>query len=214
MTLLLALVIGAAALLEAAAVMPRVGAGDDLAAVMVAVVAREIGPLFTAFLAAGRTGSALATTLGNMQVRQEIDALRAMGMDPVRFLVFPAFAATVVSLFCLMALFNATALFGGFGAAKFLSLFASEPWLRLSFGQYLGRVADSLGTPDAWLAVGKPACFGALISLIACHQGLSVGADTRAVPRAVTRSVVHSFAGIILADAVFALAFATRREFF
>jgi len=170
--------------------------------------------LFTAFLVAGRTGSALATFLGNMKVQLEIDALRSMGIDPVRFLVYPAFFATVISLFCLMALFNFTALFGGFFVVKFLNLFASDAWLRLSFGQYLDRVVDSLGPIDGWLGVGKPVCFGVLISLIACHQGMAVQSDIRAVPKATTRSVVNSFAGVILVDALFALAFASHQGFF
>lgn len=215
LVLLLAMVIGSATILQAASVMPKFGAGDYFGSVMVMVVVREIGPLFTAFLVAGRTGSALATFLGNMRVQSEIDALRTMGIDPVRFLVVPAFLATVVSLFCLMALFNFTALFGGFCVVKFLNLFTPDAWgLRLSFIQYLDRVVASMGPLDGVLAIGKPICFGALISLIACHQGMSVGADVRQVPKATTRSVVNSFAGVILIDSLFALPSLTRLEFF
>ncbi len=215
LVLLLAVVIGSATILQAATVMPKIGAGDYFGAVMVMVVVHEIGPLFTAFLVAGRTGSALATFLGNMKVQLEIDALRAMGIDPVRFLVYPAFFATVVSLFSLMVLFNFTALFGGFCVVKVLQLFAADPGsLQFSFGQYLDRMVASMGPVDGILAIGKPVCFGMLISLIACHQGMTVQADMRDVPKATTRSVVNSFAGVILIDALFALPSVAHLGFF
>jgi phospholipid/cholesterol/gamma-HCH transport system permease protein len=206
---LLAVVIGSATILQAAAVMPRFGATDYFGGVMVIVVMREIGPLFTAFLVAGRTGSGLSTYLGNMKVNQEVDALRVMGIDPVRFLVLPAFTATLVSLFALTLIFHFTALFGGFAVVKFLGLFSSGSMagLQLSLPQYLDRVTDSMGLMDAILVVAKPMCFGTLISLVASHHGLSVKADAREVPKATTRGVVHAFAGVILLDALFALPF-------
>ncbi len=215
LVMLLAMVIGSATILQALAVMPKIGAGDSFGPVMVMVVVREVGPLFTAFLVAGRTGSALATFLGNMRVQSEIDALRTMGIDPIRFLVYPAFIATVISLFCLMILFNFTALFGGFCVVKFLNLFTPDALgLPLSFLQYLDRVVASMGPIDGVLAIGKPVCFGVLISLIACHQGLSVTSDLRQVPKATTRSVVNAFAGVILVDSLFALPALTQIEFF
>lgn len=206
---LLAVVIGSATILQAAAVMPRFGATDYFGGVMVIVVMREIGPLFTAFLVAGRTGSGLSTYLGNMKVNQEVDALRVMGIDPIRFLVLPAFTATLISLFALTVIFHFTALFGGFGVVKFLGLFSSgsTAGLQLSLAQYMDRVTDSMGAMDALIVVAKPICFGTLISLVATHQGLSVRADAREVPKATTRGVVHAFAGVIILDALFALPF-------
>lgn len=215
LVLLLAVLIGSATILQAATFMPKIGAGDSFGAVMIMVVAREIGPLFTAFLVAGRTGSALATFLGNMKVQLEIDALRAMGIDPVRFLVYPAFVATIVSLFCLMVIFNFTALLGGFGVVKLLFLFSSTAGsLPLSFGQYIDRMVAAMGPIDGVLAVAKPLCFGVIISIIACYQGMSVKSDMRQVPKATTRSVVNSFAAVILVDSLFAFSFASHQGFF
>ena len=211
----LAVVIGGATILQAAAVMPKIGAGDALGSVMVLVVLREIGPLFTAFMVAGRTGSALATFLGNMKVQSEIDALRTMGIDPVRFLVYPALVATVFSVFALTILFNFTSLFGGYAIVSAFGLISPSAWdMQLSLGQFLDKVLAAMNPMDAVWMAGKPVCFGILIAVIACFHGLAVDNDMRQVPKATTRSVVNAFASVIVVDFFFAVFFGTRLDFF
>ncbi len=209
----LALILGSATILQSATVMPRFGAGDYFGNVMVVVVVREVGPLFTAFLIAGRTGSALSTYLGNMKVQSEIDALRTLGVDPIRYLVFPAFAATVTSMFCLTVVFNLTAIFGGFFVVKILQIFAvNANGLELPFSLYMDRIFASMSFLDGIIGFVKPVVFGALVSLIASHHGITVGGDIREVPKATTHSVVNSFVAIILADSLFALPFLANLE--
>jgi phospholipid/cholesterol/gamma-HCH transport system permease protein len=204
----LALIIGSATILQASTVMPKFGAGDYFGNVMVLVVVREVGPLFTAFLVAGRTGSALSTYLGNMKVQQEIDALKTMGVDPVRYLVYPAFAATVIAMFCLTLIFNLVAIFGGFFVVQLLLGFApnysAEP---LPLSLFLGRILASMSVMDGVLGIIKPVFFGVLVSIIACYHGMAVGNDIRDVPKATTNGVVNSFMYITLFDALFAIPF-------
>lgn len=210
----LALVIGSATILQATTVMPKIGAGDYFGNVMVVVVIREVGPLFTAFLVAGRTGSALCTYLGNMKVQQEIDALRTMGIDPVRYLVYPSFAATVISMFCLTIIFNLVAILGGFFVVQILSAFLPELFGEpLPLSLYMDRILASMGLLDGVLAIVKPVFFGILVSLIACFHGINVGNDVRQVPAATTSGVVNSFVCITLFDSLFAIPFLARLEF-
>ncbi len=209
----LAVVIGSATILQAVTVMPKIGAGDYFGNVMVVVVIREVGPLFTAFLVAGRTGSALSTYLGNMQVQQEIDALRTLGIDPVRYLIFPSFAATVIAMFCLTVFFNLVAIFGGFFVVKTLSIFLPNlSGVELSLSIFLDRILASMGLMDGLLGIVKPVFFGFLVSIIACYHGMAVGNDIRDVPKATTRGVVNSFVFIILFDSIFAIPFLAQLE--
>jgi len=209
----LALILGSATILQSATVMPKFGAGDYFGNVMVVVIVREVGPLFTAFLIAGRTGSALSTYLGNMKVQSEIDALRTLGVDPIRYLVFPAFAATIAALFCLTVIFNLAAIFGGFFVVKVLHAFAANATgLELPFSLYMERILASMSLLDGLIGFAKPLVFGALVSLIASHHGITVGGDIREVPKATTSGVVNSFVAIILADSLFALPFLAKLE--
>ena len=209
----LALVIGSATILQATTVMPKIGAGDYFGNVMVVVVIREVGPLFTAFLVAGRTGSALSTYLGNMKVQQEIDALRTMGVDPIRYLVYPSFAATVISMFCLTIIFNLVAIIGGFFVVQILAGMMPELFGEpLPISLFMERILASMGLLDGVLGIVKPVFFGVLVSLIACFHGINVGNDIRQVPAATTNGVVNSFVCITLFDSLFAIPFLARLE--
>jgi phospholipid/cholesterol/gamma-HCH transport system permease protein len=213
LVVLVALVIGSAVILQAATMMPKIGAGDYFGNVMVVVVVREVGPLFIAFLVAGRTGSSQSTYLGNMQAQSEIDALKTMGVDPVRYLVFPSFTATIISMFCLTIVFNVTAILGGFFVVRFLALFVpyfSEA--RLPLSMFLERIFASMGLLDGVFSIVKPICFGALVSIVASLHGLGVSRDICAVPKATTKGVVNAFAFIVLFDFLFAVPFLVRLE--
>ncbi len=209
----LALVLGSATILQAVTVMPKFGAGDYFGNVMVIVIVREVGPLFTAFLVAGRTGSALSTFLGNMKVQQEIDALVAMGVDPVRYIVFPAFLATIVSLFCLTVVFNLAAIIGGFFVVQLLGLLVPDfSGMQLPLALYMDRIFSSMGVMDGVLGILKPLIFGAIIALVSCYHGITVSNDIRDVPKATTNGVVNSFVFIVLCDSILAIPFLAGLE--
>ncbi len=105
---------GTVVMVQALTVMPKVGFGGFFGQLMVVVVVRELGPVLTAFLVAGRTGSALATYIGNMKVESEIDALESLGIPALRFLVMPAVIGAMIAMVCLNAIFSATAIGAGF----------------------------------------------------------------------------------------------------
>jgi phospholipid/cholesterol/gamma-HCH transport system permease protein len=134
-----------------------------------------------------------------------------MGIDPVRYLVFPSFAATVVSMFCLTVIFNLVAIFGGYLVVKILSLFLTDfTEVQLSLSLFLERILASMGVMDGVLGIVKPVFFGILVSVIACYHGMAVSNDTRDVPKATTNGVVNSFVCITLFDVIFAVPFLTR----
>ncbi len=201
-----ALIIGTVTIVQAVSVMPKIGAGDYFGSVMVVVVIREMGPLFTAFLIAGRTGSALSTFLGNMKVQQEIDALRVMGINPTRYLIYPALMGTMIAMFGLTVLFNLTSILGGYFVVRSLAgIIPQFADLELSLGLFLERIFSSMSLVDGLLAIAKPVFFGMVISLISCYHGITVGNDTRQVPDATNRAVVNSFVFTIVFDLLFAV---------
>ncbi|MFC1584024.1 MlaE family ABC transporter permease [Fibrobacterota bacterium] len=205
---LLAIIIGALTIVQAVTVMPKLGGGDALGGVMVAVVIRELGPLMTALFIAGRSGSAMSTYIGNMKVLQEVDALRSMGIDPLHFLIMPAFFATLVSMLCLTMLFNFVAVLGGYFIVWTVKI--ALPGLfsaHLSLPLFTEKIFEAMGIMDLVLVMVKPLIFGAFISVLACFHGMSVGLDVRAVPNATRMTVVRSFVLIITCDLLFAIPF-------
>ncbi|QQS06668.1 MAG: ABC transporter permease [Fibrobacterota bacterium] len=206
--LLLAVLIGGVTLVEFTTLLPRLGTSNVLGEVMVLAIVRELGPLFTAFLVAGRSGSALATYIGNMKVAGEVDSLEAMGIDPVRFLVLPAVLGCTIGLTCLSLLFTATAMFGGFFFARGLVfLFPGSLGLETGFLEYVGRVSTALGATDLVLIVAKPAVFGLVIALLACLAGMRLEKSPHEVPQGTRSAVVQSFVSIVLLDGIFATLF-------
>ncbi|MBF0432125.1 MAG: ABC transporter permease [Fibrobacteria bacterium] len=203
---LLALVVGAITILQAVTVMPKIGGGDALGGVMVAVVNRELGPLITALFIAGRTGSAMSTYIGNMRVMQEIDALKAMGINPLHYQIMPSFFATLLSLFGLTMIFNLVAIFGGYfivWAMMFVipGIFTAQ----LSISLFIEKIFVAMSLMDFFIGTLKPLIFGGLISVIACYHGMMVNSDIRDVPRATRATVVRSYVSIIIVDLILAI---------
>ena len=156
---------------------------------------REFGPLMTGILVAGRSGSALAARLGTMNISQEIDALRVMGISPVRFLVVPALLAMVVMV-PLLTLWSMLAGLGGAGVYVSLELGISLP-------AYVDRLTEVLQVDDLWHGLGKSAIFAVLITLVGVVNGASVKGGAEGVGHATTRSVVQAIAAIIVTDMLF-----------
>ena len=164
-------------------------------------VTREFAPLIIGILVAGRTGSALAARIGTMQVSQEIDALRVIGVSPVRYLVAPGLLAMLVMLPALTILGDVV---GILGSALF-----SVPQLGVSVEAYFHQTLDVLAVGDVMQGLTKSAVFAILITLIGCSTGFSVAGGAEGVGKAATRAVVLSISSLILADMVFTF-FMTR----
>jgi phospholipid/cholesterol/gamma-HCH transport system permease protein len=164
-------------------------------------VVREFSALITGILVAGRSGSALAARLSTMQINQEIDALRVMGIHPVRYLVVPALLAMIVMLPALTFL------------SDMVALFAAGLWVSFDLGisqaAYWSQTIDALSIGDLWHWLGKAVIFAVLITLIGVVNGASVTGGAEGVGRVTTRAVVQAISAIVITDMIFAF-LATR----
>ncbi|HEV3220885.1 MAG TPA: ABC transporter permease [Candidatus Acidoferrales bacterium] len=191
--------IGLILALQSAYELRKLGALSLVATAVAISVTREIGPLITAILVIGRSGSAFAAELGTMRVTEEIDALETMAIEPVDFLVAPKMIAMIVMLPCLTIWANAMGILGGslFGVAQ-----ADFTWVR-----YMRSSLDSLYLPDITTGLIKSVMFGITITAVGCHEGLSTGGGAEEIGRSTTRAVVMSIFMVIAVDLVFTALF-------
>jgi phospholipid/cholesterol/gamma-HCH transport system permease protein len=184
--------IGAVMVLQTASQFERFGQTALTGDVVALALVRELGPSITALLVAGRNASGIASELGSMVVTEQVDALRAMGTDPVRKLVTPRVAATVTMLPLLTAMADFVGLVGGFVVASME--------LRLNAVEYWTRAMDALEFGDLFQGFSKPIVFGLILSTVGCYQGLNVRGGTQGVGRATTEAVVVSSVFILVAN--------------
>lgn len=164
-------------------------------------VVREFAPLITGILVAGRSGSALAARLGTMKISQEIDALKVMGINPVRFLVVPALLGMLVMV-------PALTIFNMMVGLLCAGLYINAD-LGISLAAYSEQIIDILSVGDVIHGVGKSAIFAVLIALIGVINGASVTGGAEGVGKVTTRAVVQAISAIIVTDMLFAF-MATR----
>ncbi len=202
---IVATLFGSVVIVEVISIMSKMGFGSVVGSVLSAVIIRELGPIFTAFLIAGRSGSALTTMIGGMQINSEIDALSSMGVNPVRFLVMPALFGGSIAVFMMNIWFSVCAIGGGFLVGKGAVLFAGQVMnVQFTWDFLFSSILQALSVTDFIMLVIKPLVFGSIIVLNACYQGFCVKRDIRNLPKATSRSVIYSFLYIVIADAFFA----------
>jgi len=153
---------------------------------------RELGPVITGLMVAGRNASGMASELGSMVVTEQIDAMRALGTDPMKKLVTPRVVATVVMLFFLTIISDAFGIFGG-GVASAL-------FFGVNMHQYWSSAWQILQSQDVIMGLLKPLFFGFIISSVGCYYGMSARGGTQGVGRATTQAVVASSILIITVD--------------
>ncbi|HKW74767.1 MAG TPA: ABC transporter permease [Terriglobales bacterium] len=155
---------------------------------------RELGPVLTSLMVAGRNASGMASELGSMRVTEQIDAMRALGTDPMKKLVTPRVIATIFMLFFLTILSDLVGLFGGY----IISLFK----LRLNTYQYWNTAYQSLVFNDVITGLVKPIFFGFIIATIGCYYGINTKGGTQGVGRSTTQAVVAASVLILAIDVV------------
>lgn len=180
---------------QAALQLRQFGADIFVADLVGLSMTRELGPLMTAIIVAGRSGAAFAAELGTMRVSEEIDALHTLGLDPFPFLVFPRVLALVIVLPLLTILADVVGLAGG--------LLVALLQLDLTTSAYLVETAKAVQLWDVGSGLVKALVFGVAIALIACQRGLATRGGADGVGRATTSAVVTSLFAIVLVDAVF-----------
>ncbi|TVQ59400.1 MAG: ABC transporter permease [Phycisphaerales bacterium] len=169
--------------------------------IIAVAVLRELGPLISAIVLTGFAGAAIAAEIGTMVVGEEIEALEAHALNPVRFLVVPRLIATTISLTLIAIIANVVALAAG--------TVMGVTVLDIPLSVYLENTIDQVGLRDFLTGIFKAAVFGLLIGLIACENGLKVTGGAAGVGRATTSTVVESIMAIIVADLVFTAVFYT-----
>lgn len=195
---LLAFLIGVVIAYQAGATLERFGATLFLADMVGIVTLREMAPMITAIVIAGRTGSSYAARLGTMRVTQELDALRALALPPIELLVIPRLIALIITLPLLTTLANVAGLAGGLGIAHLM--------FGLEWSTALERL-EMMKNTHIWVGLIKTPVFAAVIALIGCHEGMRVQGSAAEVGRATTSSVVQAIFWVIVLDAIFSIAF-------
>ena len=160
---------------------------------------RELGPLITAIVVIGRSGSAFAAEIGTMKVTEEIDALQTMAISPVSFLVAPKFMAMIVMLPCLTIWANTMGILGGalFGVAQ----------ADFTVARYVRASVDALFIRDLVTGLVKSVMFGVTITAVGCLEGLNTGAGAEQVGKSTTRAVVMSIFMVVMVDLIFTMLF-------
>jgi phospholipid/cholesterol/gamma-HCH transport system permease protein len=183
---------GAVLALNTGITLDQFGARDLVGRLVSASMVRELGPVLTGLMLAGRVGSGIAAELGSMMVTDQINALRALGTDPVRKLVVPRVMAGVFMTPVLTIFANALGILGGWIIAV--------AQLRVASSLYWSSIVEGLYLEDAWQGLIKPFFIGFVIVTIGCHVGLRTSGGTQGVGRATTNAVVAASVSVIAVD--------------
>ena len=183
---------GAVLALQSGMTLDQFGARPFVGRLISASMIKELGPVLTALMLAGRVGSGIAAELGSMMVTEQISALRALGTDPIRKLVVPRVLAGVIMCPILTVIANAVGLTGGWLIAL--------TQLRVPSGVYWSSVVEGLYIQDVWMGLIKPFLLGFVIVTIGCHVGLRTTGGTQGVGRATTNAVVAASVLVLIVD--------------
>jgi len=181
---------GAVLAVQTANTLQRFGSITLIGQLVALSMVRELGPVLTGILVAGRNASGMASELGSMIVTEQIDAMRALGTDPMKKLVTPRVVSTVFMLFFLTILSDLVGLAGGLMVSKLL--------LRLDARQYWNNAWQSLVFQDVFMGLVKPVLFGFIIATVGCYYGMTAKGGTQGVGRATTQAVVTASVLIIV----------------
>ncbi len=196
---LLVFLMGLVIAFQGASQLRRYGANIFVADLVGLAMLRELSPLLTAIIVAGRSGSAYAAQIGTMKVTEEVDALRTVGVVPIELLVLPKIVALTIALPLLTVYADAVGVAGGMVMAR------TE--LDVDFRSFLDRLQYALRLSDFLVGIGKAPVFAAIIAVVGCFQGFEVAGDAESVGRRTTISVVQSIFLVIVADALFSVVF-------
>lgn len=183
---------GAVLALQTGATLDQFGARPFVGRLVSASMIKELGPVLTGLMLAGRIGSGIAAELGSMVVTDQINALRALGTDPIRKLVVPRVLAGIFMAPVLTVISDFIAMLGGWVVAVYQ--------LHISSSLYWASITKGLYMTDVWMGLTKPFVFGFLIVTIACHVGLGTSGGTAGVGKSTTASVVAGSVAVIAAD--------------
>ena len=197
--LLISFLVGLIMAFQAAIQLKQFGADIYVADLVGLSVVRELGPLMTAIIVAGRTGAAFAAEIGTMKVAEEIDAIKSMGLDPTRFIIIPKVIATILTVPTLTLMADVLGIFGGMVVAVL--------FLDLTAWGYIAELKLALTVTDVLTGYIKSFVFALLIASVGCMRGMQVEGGAQGVGLMTTSAVVSSIFLIIISDALFSLLF-------
>lgn len=191
--------IGVILALQTAYLMQRLGSEMYIASIVALSLVRELGPVITSLVVAGRVGAAITAEIGSMQVTEQVDALQSFGSNPIKYLVVPRFLALSLTLPILTLYANIIGIMGGWLLCVFK--------LRISSQMYLNITFDSLLFKDLFTGLAKTVVFGMIIAFVGCYEGFNVEGGAEGVGSSTMRAVVTTFILIIAADCFFTFLF-------
>jgi phospholipid/cholesterol/gamma-HCH transport system permease protein len=180
--------------MQSAHQLSQMGATIYVASLVTISICRELGPVLTALVIAGRIGAAITAEIGSMKVNEQIEALETMAINPIRYLVVPKLLALLIMLPCLTVIGDVSGIFGGYVIGVYS--------LKINAPLYIQTAFKYLTLKDIYTGLSKPVIFAGIITLVGAYQGIKTRGGAVGVGRATTISVVSSFILIILADAV------------
>lgn len=196
---LLAFLMGVVIAYQGAAQLRRYGASVFVADLVGLAMLRELSPLLTAIIVAGRSGSAYAAQIGTMKVTEELDALRTVGIPPIDLLVLPKLLALSLALPLLTVYADVLGVAGG--------MLMARGELAVGPEDFLDRFVQAIAPADYLVGVGKAPVFAAIVAVVGCHQGFQVSGDAGSVGRRTTSAVVSAIFLVIVVDALFSVTF-------
>jgi phospholipid/cholesterol/gamma-HCH transport system permease protein len=196
---LISFFIGVIMALQTAYQMQRLGAEMYIASIVALSIVRELGPVITALVVAGRVGAAITAELGSMQVTEQVDALQTLAANPIKYLVVPRLLALSIMTPLLTLYANIIGIFGGF--------LICVNRLGVSAGMYRYITFSALLYKDLFTGLFKALCFGMIIAFVSCYEGFNVEGGAEGVGKATARAVVTMFILIIACDCLFTALF-------
>lgn len=196
---LIGLFIGMIMALQTAVLMQRLGSEMYIASIVALSIVRELGPVITSLVVAGRVGAAITAEIGSMQVTEQIDALEVFATNPIQYLVVPRFLALSLMLPILTLFADIIGVFGGYVLCVYK--------LGISSNMYIKIASDALLYKDLFTGLAKTVFFGMIIAFVSCYEGFNVEGGAEGVGEATRKAVVASFILIIAADCFFTALF-------
>ena len=194
---LIALAIGAVIIVEGNTLLPRFGQSGLLYQILIVVITRELGPVLTAFIIIARSGTAIATELGNMVVSHEIEAFVSVGINPISYLAVPRVLGVTIAMVALTVYFNFFGLIGSYLVSQFVNA--------IPIGEYFRNLLATLQARDVLSMLVKGVLFGFIVAVVATFQGFKVKVAVTEIPRAAIRAVGQGFVLVFVADAIITL---------
>ncbi|PKN75940.1 MAG: hypothetical protein CVU49_00790 [Candidatus Cloacimonetes bacterium HGW-Cloacimonetes-2] len=188
----IALAIGGLVIMQGYSLLSTFGQGNLVHMILVTVIINELSAIITALVVVARSGTAIATELGNMVVNREVDLLKSYGLSPISYLVVSRIYGVMIAMLILTIYFNIIAVFGGW---LFSQIFSS-----IEFRSFMGDFFMELKLGSIVMMLLKPLVFGLLISLVSSYEGMSVSHATTEVPQRTIKAVVNSITLVVISD--------------